>query len=121
MEWFQFIYSIAKDFGVPVAILVVFVLGVWLLMRWFGAQIVIPIRDTILARVVRFFDKLEGTLDALTHNVESVSGHMEVQTAILQRVEARQIEQMGADRTGIQAWQKPVPGSASGKPDQSRG
>jgi hypothetical protein len=83
VEWI----GLLKEFGVTLSVLVAVALAIRSVAVWFGAQIVIPLRDRLLARMERFFDKTEGSMDTLTENVREVSSHMAAQTAMLKRIE----------------------------------
>jgi hypothetical protein len=83
VEWI----GLLKEFGVTLTVLAALGLAIRSVAVWFGTQIVIPLRDRLLARMERFFDKTESSMDTLTDNVRSVSSHMEAQTAMLKRIE----------------------------------
>jgi hypothetical protein len=83
VEWI----GLVKEFGVTIAVMAAMALAIRSVSVWFGAQIVIPLRDRLLVRLERFFDKTESSMDTLTDNVRSVSSHMEAQTAMLKRIE----------------------------------
>lgn len=89
MDWLE----VAKTFGVPVAILAAMMFAAWRTLKWFGAEVVIPIRDAILNKAIHFFDKLDVTVEKIETNVDSVTRNMDVQTRAMES-QARTLEKI---------------------------
>ena len=63
--------NLLQTFGLAVMIIVASGYALWKGVRWAGREIIIPIRDRIISRVITAADKLESTLDKLDRNVEA--------------------------------------------------
>lgn len=83
VEWLK----LTKEAGVAIAFLVVICWFLRNIVIWFGQQIIIPVRDRLLSRLERFFDKSEETMDTLLVNVNQVSDQLKLQNSALLRIE----------------------------------
>jgi hypothetical protein len=63
------------NFGLPVTIIFLIILGLVVLSRWAAGAIILPIRDKLITRVTAFFDKLDGSVDKMVaHDSDMARG-----------------------------------------------
>lgn len=85
MDWI----AIAKDFGVPVAVMAALLTFLWITAHSIWVGLVIPFRDVMISRIAKFFDRLDDTLATLVANVASVNDNMTAQTKLLERIDQK--------------------------------
>lgn len=71
--------SLLQTFGLAVVVLFAIGIALWKASRWVGAEIIIPLRDTMISALTSFFsrmergmDKMEDTLNRIDSNVSNV-------------------------------------------------
>lgn len=70
--------QLLQTFGLAVTILFAVGVAIWKGAGWFGREIIIPIRDKVISRVVDVADKLEMTLDKVDRNVDKMGHDIEL-------------------------------------------
>lgn len=83
MDWIE----ICRSFGIPVAVMAVMMFGVWSVIRWIGTELIIPLRNTLVAKGIVLFDKVEKTLDTLDKNISEIVTGMETYNKVLVNLE----------------------------------
>lgn len=79
--------SVLQTFGLAVTIIFFIGVALWRFGKWFGAEIVVPVRDKLLMRLIAFLDSIETTVKKVDINVDSVTGNLGQQTAALQSLQ----------------------------------
>jgi cell shape-determining protein MreC len=77
--------TLLNNFGVPSAMLFLITFGMWKVLRWSGLNLIIPIRDNLVFRMGKFFDKLETAMDSVVTNVEKLTNYQAHQTSTLEK------------------------------------
>lgn len=83
VDWIQLL----QTFGLAVVILFAVGMALWQSTRWFGREIVLPLRDKALARFGAFLTKIEATIEKLDVNVDTVTDNLERQTLSLRQLQ----------------------------------
>ena len=66
--------TIAKDFGIPIALLVFLCFAIWKVLVWLGNEVVKPLTE----RHIKFIDKVEKSIIDQAKNVETVTSQSSV-------------------------------------------
>lgn len=81
--------TIAKDFGVPVAVMAALLTFMWITARAIWIGLVIPFRDVALAGLKDVFADLKAALKTMDENLSLVSRHVAAQTTLLERIDSK--------------------------------
>lgn len=97
--------NLIQTFGLAVVILFAVGLGIYKASRWIAAEIIIPFRDSAVARFVKVLDKIDTTLVKLDRNVDTMLTLMNRQVGLVQKqteqvIETSKVVKKAADDTG---------------------
>lgn len=84
--------NLLQTFGLAVVILLAIGVAIWKGAGWVGRELIIPLRDKLLNRLVAFFDKMDDAVERLTttlgkvdQNVGTMLGLMNCHTGFLRQ------------------------------------
>jgi hypothetical protein len=74
---FKDISSMVQTFGLASVLLACIMFGLWKIIAWVGKEIILPIRDSVIARMLLFFDRAEVTFARMESSIEKIEGSIE--------------------------------------------
>ena len=74
--------------GIPMFLLIAVGLAIWRILVWVGREMILPVRDKLLAKAVDVLDRVDSTLKVLEGHVGKATATLEKSVAALDRIEA---------------------------------
>lgn len=112
VDWVQLL----QTFGLAVVVLFAVGVALWKAAGWVGREIIIPIRDRIIARVLGVADKLETTLDKVSQDIDLMLKLQGKQTGLTQKQALKVQEAACAMMEAADAAKKIVNGHGDNTP-----
>ena len=80
-DWWPEILAFSERFGVPAAILLFVMWGLSKLLKWIGAELIVPVRN----KGFEFMKRMERGIDALESNTEKQAASTEKIAEVMDR------------------------------------